>query len=58
MNRYREAQGLSRSKGVFYFDGQRLTETLTPEQLGMESGDIIELRERTGAYPKYKVLYR
>ncbi|KAG8140388.1 hypothetical protein E2320_003118 [Naja naja] len=43
MNRYREAQGLSRSKGVFYFDGQRLTETLTPEQLGMESGDIIEL---------------
>uniref|UniRef100_A0A8C5WQD5 NFATC2-interacting protein n=1 Tax=Laticauda laticaudata TaxID=8630 RepID=A0A8C5WQD5_LATLA len=56
MNHYKEAQGLSRSKVVFYFDGQRLTETLTPEQLGMESGDVIEIRERTGAYPKYKVL--
>ncbi|XP_026567885.1 NFATC2-interacting protein isoform X2 [Pseudonaja textilis] len=43
MNQYKEAQGLGRSKVVFYFDGQRLTETLTPEQLGMESGDVIEM---------------
>uniref|UniRef100_A0A2D4H0F8 NFATC2-interacting protein n=1 Tax=Micrurus corallinus TaxID=54390 RepID=A0A2D4H0F8_MICCO len=43
MNHYKEAQGLGRSKVVFYFDGQRLTETLTPEQLGMESGDVIEV---------------
>ncbi|ETE62356.1 NFATC2-interacting protein [Ophiophagus hannah] len=43
MNHYKEAQGLGRSKVAFYFDGQRLTETLTPEQLGMESGDVIEV---------------
>ncbi|XP_026533306.1 NFATC2-interacting protein isoform X2 [Notechis scutatus] len=43
MNHYKEAQGLGRSKVVFYFDGQRLIETLTPEQLGMESGDVIEM---------------
>ncbi|XP_015665782.1 NFATC2-interacting protein isoform X2 [Protobothrops mucrosquamatus] len=39
MNQYRQ----DRSKHIFYFDGQRLAETLTPEQLGMESGDIIEV---------------
>ncbi|KAL7977336.1 hypothetical protein Chor_009285 [Crotalus horridus] len=43
MNQYRQAQGLDRCKLVFYFDGQRLAETLTPEQLGMESGDVIEV---------------
>ncbi|KAM3823533.1 NFATC2-interacting protein isoform 4-T4 [Vipera latastei] len=43
MKQYRQAQGLGRCKLVFYFDGQRLAETLTPEQLGMESGDVIEV---------------
>ncbi|XP_015744933.1 NFATC2-interacting protein isoform X2 [Python bivittatus] len=43
MNYYRQAQGLGRCKLVFHFDGQRLAETLTPEQLGMESGDVIEV---------------
>ncbi|XP_063157166.1 NFATC2-interacting protein, partial [Candoia aspera] len=43
MNHYRQAQGLGRHKLVFHFDGQRLAETLTPEQLGMESGDVIEV---------------
>ncbi|XP_062993380.1 NFATC2-interacting protein isoform X2 [Elgaria multicarinata webbii] len=43
MNRYRQAQGLGRRKLVFHFDGQRLMETWTPEALGMESGDVIEV---------------
>ncbi|XP_061446266.1 NFATC2-interacting protein [Rhineura floridana] len=43
MSRYRQAQGLGRRKLIFYFDGQRLAETWTPEELGMESGDVIEV---------------
>ncbi|XP_042332233.1 NFATC2-interacting protein [Sceloporus undulatus] len=43
MNRYRQAQGLGRRKLVFHFDGRRLVETWTPEELGMESGDVIEV---------------
>ncbi|XP_070584190.1 NFATC2-interacting protein-like isoform X2 [Erythrolamprus reginae] len=41
MNQYKKAQDGRRF--VFYFDGQRLKETQTPEQLGMESGDVIEM---------------
>uniref|UniRef100_A0A6J0TLL9 NFATC2-interacting protein n=1 Tax=Pogona vitticeps TaxID=103695 RepID=A0A6J0TLL9_9SAUR len=43
MNRYRQAQGLGRRKLIFHFDGQQLVETWTPEDLGMESGDVIEV---------------
>ncbi|KAJ6654382.1 hypothetical protein lerEdw1_006975 [Lerista edwardsae] len=43
MTRYRQAQNLGRRKVSFYFDGQRLTETRTPQELGMESGDVIEV---------------
>ncbi|XP_034279251.1 NFATC2-interacting protein isoform X2 [Pantherophis guttatus] len=43
MNNYKQAQGQGRGKLVFYYDGQRLAETQTPEQLGMESGDVIEV---------------
>ncbi|XP_016851659.1 NFATC2-interacting protein isoform X1 [Anolis carolinensis] len=43
MNHYRQAQGLGRRKLVFHFDGQKLMETWTPEELGMESGDVIEV---------------
>uniref|UniRef100_A0A8D2IT64 NFATC2-interacting protein n=1 Tax=Varanus komodoensis TaxID=61221 RepID=A0A8D2IT64_VARKO len=43
MNHYRQAQGLGRCKLVFHFDGQRLMENWTPEDLGMESGDVIEV---------------
>ncbi|XP_053114729.1 NFATC2-interacting protein [Hemicordylus capensis] len=43
MTHYRQAQGLGRQKLAFYFDGQRLIETRTPQELGMESGDVIEV---------------
>ncbi|KAL8176917.1 UNVERIFIED_CONTAM: hypothetical protein K2H54_040156 [Gekko kuhli] len=43
MNRYRQAQGLGRRKLTFYFDGQRLAESWTPEDVGMERGDVIEV---------------
>ncbi|XP_032091452.1 NFATC2-interacting protein isoform X2 [Thamnophis elegans] len=43
MNNYKQGQGQGKGRLVFYFDGQRLTETQTPEQLGMESGDVIEV---------------
>lgn len=43
MNRYRQAQGLGRCKLTFYFDGKRLADSWTPEDLGMERGDIIEV---------------
>ncbi|XP_058039408.1 NFATC2-interacting protein [Ahaetulla prasina] len=41
MNRYKQTQGLG--KLVFSFDGKPLAETQTPEQVGMESGDVIEV---------------
>ncbi|XP_060111911.1 NFATC2-interacting protein isoform X2 [Heteronotia binoei] len=43
MNCYRQAQGLGRRKLTFYFDGQRLEESWTPEDMGMERGDVIEV---------------
>lgn len=43
MSHYRKAQGFGRCKLAFYFDGQRLAATCTPEELGMESGDVIEV---------------
>lgn len=43
MNNYKQAQAQGQGKLVFYYDGQRLAETQTPEQLGMESGDVIEV---------------
>lgn len=43
MTRYRQSQNLGRRKLNFYFDGQRLAETRTPQELGMESGDVIEV---------------
>ncbi|XP_066485085.1 NFATC2-interacting protein [Tiliqua scincoides] len=43
MTRYRQAQNLGRHKLSFYFDGQCLAETWTPQELGMESGDVIEV---------------
>ncbi|XP_077171990.1 LOW QUALITY PROTEIN: NFATC2-interacting protein [Paroedura picta] len=43
MNRYRQAQGLGRRKLTFYYDGQRLAESWTPEDVGMERGDVIEV---------------
>uniref|UniRef100_A0ACB8EVE1 Uncharacterized protein n=2 Tax=Sphaerodactylus townsendi TaxID=933632 RepID=A0ACB8EVE1_9SAUR len=42
MSRYRQAQGLGRRKLTFYFDGRRLAENWTPDEVGMESGDVIE----------------
>uniref|UniRef100_A0A8C8S8B9 NFATC2-interacting protein n=1 Tax=Pelusios castaneus TaxID=367368 RepID=A0A8C8S8B9_9SAUR len=42
MEHYKEAMGLGGRKLRFFFDGQRLAGTRTPEQLGMESDDVIE----------------
>ncbi|XP_030398871.1 NFATC2-interacting protein [Gopherus evgoodei] len=42
MERYQEAMGLSGRPLRFFFDGQRLAGTRTPEQLGMEPDDVIE----------------
>ncbi|XP_054849216.1 NFATC2-interacting protein isoform X2 [Eublepharis macularius] len=43
MSHYRQAQGLGRRKLAFYFDGRRLAENWTPEEAGMECGDVIEV---------------
>ncbi|XP_039389443.1 NFATC2-interacting protein isoform X3 [Mauremys reevesii] len=40
MERYQEAMGLG-GQLRFFFDGQRLAGTRTPEQLGMEPDDVI-----------------
>ncbi|XP_067401855.1 NFATC2-interacting protein isoform X2 [Emydura macquarii macquarii] len=42
MERYQEAMGLGGRQLRFFFDGQRLAGTRTPEQLGMEPDDVIE----------------
>ncbi|KAM9149420.1 NFATC2-interacting protein isoform 1-T1 [Pangshura tecta] len=42
MERYQEAMGLGGRQLCFFFDGQRLAGTRTPEQLGMEPDDVIE----------------
>ncbi|XP_074854580.1 NFATC2-interacting protein isoform X2 [Carettochelys insculpta] len=42
MQRYQEAMGLGGQQLRFFFDGQHLAGTSTPEQLGMEPDDVIE----------------
>uniref|UniRef100_A0A8B9QN33 NFATC2-interacting protein n=1 Tax=Apteryx owenii TaxID=8824 RepID=A0A8B9QN33_APTOW len=43
MERYRAARGLGTCPLRFFFDGRRLLGTCTPEELGMEQDDIIEV---------------
>ncbi|XP_004461494.1 NFATC2-interacting protein [Dasypus novemcinctus] len=43
MSRYEEAMGLSGHKLSFFFDGTKLSGMELPADLGMESGDLIEV---------------
>lgn len=43
MSRYEEAMGLSGRKLSFFFDGTKLSGKELPADLGMESGDLIEV---------------
>ncbi|XP_004439419.1 PREDICTED: NFATC2-interacting protein [Ceratotherium simum simum] len=43
MSRYEEAMGLSDRKLSFFFDGTKLSGKELPADLGMESGDLIEV---------------
>ncbi|XP_064218674.1 NFATC2-interacting protein isoform X3 [Aotus nancymaae] len=43
MSRYEEAMGLSGQKLSFFFDGTKLSGRELPADLGMESGDLIEV---------------
>uniref|UniRef100_G3TT25 NFATC2-interacting protein n=1 Tax=Loxodonta africana TaxID=9785 RepID=G3TT25_LOXAF len=43
MARYEEAMGLSGCKLAFFFDGTKLSGVELPADLGMESGDLIEV---------------
>ncbi|KAL2766311.1 NFATC2-interacting protein isoform 4 [Daubentonia madagascariensis] len=43
MSRYEEAMGLSGHKLSFFFDGTKLSGRELPADLGMESGDLIEV---------------
>uniref|UniRef100_A0A8D0PBP1 NFATC2-interacting protein n=1 Tax=Sus scrofa TaxID=9823 RepID=A0A8D0PBP1_PIG len=43
MSRYEEAMGLSGCKLTFFFDGTKLSGKELPADLGMESGDLIEV---------------
>ncbi|GAB5582954.1 NFATC2-interacting protein isoform X2 [Prionailurus iriomotensis] len=43
MSRYEEAMGLSGHKLSFFFDGTKLSGKELPADLGMESGDLIEV---------------
>ncbi|KAI5939866.1 NFATC2-interacting protein [Manis javanica] len=43
MSRYEEAMGLSGHKLSFFFDGMKLSGKEQPSDLGMESGDLIEV---------------
>ncbi|KAK2493275.1 hypothetical protein MC885_021193 [Smutsia gigantea] len=43
MSRYEEAMGLSGHKLSFFFDGMKLSGKELPSDLGMESGDLIEV---------------
>lgn len=43
MCRYEEAMGLSGHKLTFFFDGTKLSGKELPADLGMESGDLIEV---------------
>ena len=44
MHAFCNRQGVSTNSVVFSFDGNRINETQTPEQLSMEDGDIIDVR--------------
>lgn len=41
MEAYCQRQGVQRQQMRFLFDGQALTDTATPIELGMEEGDAI-----------------
>ncbi|XP_021564608.1 NFATC2-interacting protein isoform X2 [Carlito syrichta] len=43
MSRYEEAMGLSGHKLTFFFDGTKLSGKELPADLGLESGDLIEV---------------
>ncbi|XP_069508281.1 NFATC2-interacting protein-like isoform X2 [Ambystoma mexicanum] len=43
MEKYKQAMGLQHSKLSFFFEGRKLTAKATPEHLGMEPDDVIEL---------------
>lgn len=43
MSHYEEAMGLSGHKLSFFFDGTKLSGKELPADLGMESGDLIEV---------------
>lgn len=44
MDAYAEKQGKSVSSLRFLFDGDRINATDTPEKLGMENEDVIDVR--------------
>lgn len=43
MSHYEETMGLSGHKLSFFFDGTKLSGKELPADLGMESGDLIEV---------------
>ena len=46
---YCDRQGVAMSSLRFLFDGQRITDDMSPKQLEMEEGDVIEVyQEQTG----------
>ena len=47
MHTFCKRQGVSMNSVSFRFDGDRITETQTPKQLGMEDGDIIHVHALT-----------
>ncbi|KAL2918799.1 SUMO protein smt3 [Polyrhizophydium stewartii] len=51
MNAYCERQGKQRSSVRFMFDGARVEDHATPEQLEMEDGDAIDVMvEQVGGF--------
>ncbi|KAF5198668.1 Small ubiquitin-related modifier [Thalictrum thalictroides] len=51
MNAYCERQSVDPSTIVFLFDGRRLKETQTPDELEMEDGDEIDaMLHQTGGF--------
>jgi len=46
---YCDRQGVAINSLRFLFDGQRITDDMSPKQLEMEDGDVIEVyQEQTG----------
>merc|ERR1719220_2255563 len=46
---YADRQGVSLNSLRFLFDGQRIADDMSPKQLEMEEGDVIEVyQEQTG----------